>query len=236
MFGGNMKIVDINNIDFDNSFLHYTNKSNLKSITQNGLLPKIGRNAKNIELTKKVFFTKGFDNTLILMDSWIKWLTLRPKSNFIYMCGSFYMKHKIFPRFVVDIIFKKWIKNDRRIERACKTLDSILINSVFLELDLKENIDFSYEDIDEVKNQAFSRKQLSYIYTYGYDLNNPKLELWNMHTLSGKTIENNKISLINCDNSTTAKDIILFMVKNTKLDIQQYCPFLNKYLEYISVY
>ena len=60
---------------------------------------------------------------------------------------------------------------------ACKKLDNISENSVFLKLDLVENIDFSYDDIDEVKNQPFSRKQLSYIYTYGNDVNDSKMEL-----------------------------------------------------------
>lgn len=231
-----MKEIDIKNTDYNNCFFHYTDKNNLNSISQYGLLPKIGKNSKNIELTKKVFFTIGFDNTLILMDSWIKWLTLKPKSNFIYACGSFYMKHKIFPRFVVDMLFKNWIKSDKKIKRACKTLDSILKNSIFLKLDLEENIDFSFDDIDEVKKQTFSRKQLSYIYTYGYDLNNPKLELWNMHTISEKSIEKDKISLIKQNNSYSAKDIILFMVNNTKLNINEDCPFLKRYLEYINTY
>ena len=59
------------------------------------------------------------------MDAWIKWLILRPKNNFIYKCGSIYMTHKIFPRLVVDILFKKWIKSNKKINYACKKLDDI---------------------------------------------------------------------------------------------------------------
>lgn len=229
-----MKEIDIKNVDFDKCFFHYTDKNNLDSILENGLLPKIGKNSRNLELTKKVFFTIGFDNTLILMDSWIKWLTLRPDSEFIYACGSFYMKHKIFPRILVDKLFAVWIKSDKGILKACKKLDSILEKSIYLKLDLEENVDFSYEDVDEVKKQTFSRKQLGYIYKYGYDVNDPKLEPWNMHTLSGKIIEKDKISLIRYGDLTSAKDIFLFMVKNTKLNIKEECPFLYRYLEYIN--
>lgn len=185
-------------------------------------------------MNKKVFFTEGFDNTLILMDSWIKWLLLRPKSNFVYKCGCYYVTHKIFPRIVVDLIFKNWIKSDRKLDYACEKLDNILENSVFLKLDLVENIDFSYDDIDEVKNQPFSRKQLSYIYTYGNDVNDSKMELWNMHTLKDKTIEKEKIKLIEIDNSKCAKDIVLYMVDNAELSLEDKCPFLFKYLNYIS--
>lgn len=226
--------IDIKELNKTTVFLHYTDKRNVKSIFSVGLLPKIGKNSKNIELNKKVFFTEGFDNTLFLMDSWIKWLVLRPKSNFIYKCGCFYMTHKIFPKIVVDLIFKNWIKSDKKVKYACKKLDNILKNSVFLKLDLVENVDFSYSDIDEVKNQSFSRKQLGYVYTYGSDVSDSKMELWNMHTLKDKIIEPEKIKLIEINNNNCAKDIVLYMVDNTDLSIEDKCPFLVKYLNYLN--
>lgn len=225
--------IDIKELNKTTVFLHYTDKRNVKSIFSVGLLPKIGKNSKNIELNKKVFFTEGFDNTLFLMDSWIKWLVLRPKSNFIYKCGCFYMTHKIFPKIVVDLIFKNWIKSDKKVKYACEKLDNILKNSVFLKLDLVENVDFSYSDIDEVKNQSFSRKQLGYVYTYGSDVSDSKMELWNMHTLKDKIIEPEKIKLIEINNNC-AKDIVLYMVDNTDLSIEDKCPFLVKYLNYLN--
>ncbi len=226
--------IDIKELNKTTVFLHYTDKRNVKSIFSVGLLPKIGKNSKNIELNKKVFFTEGFDNTLFLMDSWIKWLVLRPKSNFIYKCGCFYMTHKIFPKIVVDLIFKNWIKSDKKVKYACEKLDNILKNSVFLKLDLVENVDFSYSDIDEVKNQSFSRKQLGYVYTYGSDVSDSKMELWNMHTLKDKIIEPEKIKLIEINNNNCAKDIVLYMVDNTDLSIEDKCPFLVKYLNYLN--
>ncbi len=226
--------IDIKELNKTTVFLHYTDKRNVKSIFSVGLLPKIGKNSKNIELNKKVFFTEGFDNTLFLMDSWIKWLVLRPKSNFIYKCGCFYMTHKIFPKIVVDLIFKNWIKSDKKVKYACEKLDNILKNSVFLKLDLVENVDFSYSDIDEVKNQSFSRKQLGYVYTCDSDVSDSKMELWNMHTLKDKIIEPEKIKLIEINNNNCAKDIVLYMVYNTDLSIEDKCPFLVKYLNYLN--
>ena len=226
-------LVDVRQLDKNNTFFHYTNKNNVNSIFQKGLLPKIGKSSKNIELNKKVFFTKGFDNTLILMDSWIKWLVLRPKNNLIYKCGCFYMTHK-FPQIVVDLIFKNSIKSDTKIEYAFKKLDDILENSVFLKLDLIENIDFSYDDIDEVKSQPFSRNQLKYVYNYGNDINDNKLELWNMHTIKDKVIEKEKIKLLNLNGTKCAKDIVLYMVDNTDISLEDKCPFLFKYLNYIK--
>lgn len=224
------KIINIKDIDINNSFLHYTHKSNIESIMEKGLLPKIGKNSRNIELNKKVFFTVGFDNTLILIDAWLKWLILKPKNNFVYKCGCFYMKHRIFPRFVVDLIFKKSISNGRKIKYAYKKLDGILENSVFLKLDLVENVDFSYKDTDEVKKQNFSRKQLSYIYTYENTIDE-RLELWNMHTLKDKVIESSKINLIKFDDTYCAKDVILYMVKVSKLNLKDICPVFYGYLK-----
>ena len=55
-----------------------------------------------------------------------------------------------------------------------------------------------------------------------------------MHTLKDKTIEKEKIKLIEIDNYKCAKDIVLYMVDNTKLSLEDKCPFLLKYLNYIS--
>lgn len=158
------KCIDICEIDKNTSYFHYTNNENLDNIFNFGLEPRIDKNSIGIEKSKKVFFTIGFDNTLILMDAWIKWLVLRPKSNFIYRCGTFFMTKSYFPKFIVDNIFKNWIKSEKRIKNACESLNRILNDSVFLLLDLEKNIDFLYNDVDEVKQQKFSREQLRYIY------------------------------------------------------------------------
>ena len=230
----NQKSIDITLLDCNEVFLHYTNKNNLDSIFKDGLIPTIGNNSKNIELNKKIFFTKGFDNTLILMDSWIKWLVLRPKSDFIYKCGYIYMTNKIFPRFVVDLIFKNSIENNSKINYACKKLDDILENSVFLKLNLIEKIDFNYNDIDEVKKQPFSRKQLNYIYSYGNDSNDITMELWNMHTIVDKIIEKEKLEIVSINNSYSAKKIVMYLVKNSKMDLNEKCPFLLKYVKFAN--
>lgn len=224
------KTIDIKSINSNNTFLHYTNINNIESIMKKGLEPRIGSNSLAIEKSKKVFFTIGFDNTLILMDAWIKWLVLRPKSNFLYRCGAYFMTKSYFPKIIVDKIFKTWIKNENRTKNACEKLDIILKNSVFLVLDLKENVDFSYEDIDEVKNQKFSRNQLEYIYTYGNDINDVTVERWNMHTFSDKIIEKNKISILKHNGLYTAKDMIMYMLNKTDIDPYE-LPFLNYYIK-----
>lgn len=231
-----IKNIDISKIDKNKCFLHYTNKNNIDSIFKFGLEPRIGKNSMAIEKSKKIFFTEGFDNTLILMDTWIKWLVLRPKNNFIYRCGAgaFFMTKSFFPKVIVDTIFKNWIKSDRRIEYACKKLNNILNESVFLLLDLKENIDFKYNDIEEVKNQKFSRKQLKYVYTYCDNIEDNTIEKWNMHTLSNKKIEKEKITLLKLNKSFNANDLLEYMYNQSSLNFSLNLPFLYKYInEYI---
>jgi len=224
------KTKDIKNIDKNNCFLHYTNKNNINSIFEHGLEPRIGKNSIAIEKSKKIFFTIGFDNTLILMDAWIKWLILRPESNFLYRCGAFFMTKSYFPKIIVDTLWKNWIKNEKRINRACKKLNKILNESVFLMLDLKENIDYLTEDIDEVKNQKFSREQLKYIYTYHYNVNDTKMENWNMHTITDKIIEKEKITLLKYNDTIKAIDLIKYMINSSNIDFEKELPFFNRYI------
>ncbi len=51
-----INIIDLKNINWDTVYLHYTNKSNLNDIIENGLQPRKGINAKVIEKSKKYFF------------------------------------------------------------------------------------------------------------------------------------------------------------------------------------
>ena len=187
--------IDISDIDGDTSFLHYTNSSNLKEIFEKGLEPRIGKNSVVIEKSKKVFFTVGFKNTLIIMDVWLMWLLSRPKNQFIYKLGAYFLTKSYFPKFIYDIIFSFWHKSEKKLEKALKELDKILLSSVFLVLDLEDKIDFDYEDYDEVKVQNFPKRMLKSIYKYGSDLDNPKMESWNMHTYSNKVIEKEKITV-----------------------------------------
>ena len=55
----NISMIDINEINLENVFLHYTSKDNISNIFNNGLEPRIGENSKGIEQTKKIFFTIG---------------------------------------------------------------------------------------------------------------------------------------------------------------------------------
>ena len=63
-----MKTINLEEIDAEKVFLHYTAGKNLPSIEREGLLPKIGANSKYIERTEKIFFCVGTDGFLMIMD------------------------------------------------------------------------------------------------------------------------------------------------------------------------
>lgn len=71
-FNNQIQIKDINNIDLDSVFLHYTNVCNLENILNKGLEPRIGINSKGIEKSEKVFFSVGDKGALVIMDVWLK--------------------------------------------------------------------------------------------------------------------------------------------------------------------
>ena len=224
-----MKTKDITNTNINKLFFHYTNIKNIKSISKNGLIPKIGKNSKEIEKSEKIFFCIGDLGVLTLMEVWIRWLVLRPNSNFIYKCGANYMRKKYLPQFIVTILFRIWANNKLRIKNKCKKLKKIMNNSVFLALDLKENKDFGYEDIDEVKSQNFIKKHLKYIYEPYGNLDNNKMDYWNMHTYSNKNISKDKITLLKIKGSTNANDILRYLINKNENYVNNNLPYLRDY-------
>ena len=229
----NIPIIDINDINLENIFLHYTSKDNIYSIFKNGLEPRIGENAKGLEQTKKVFFTIGEKNALIIMDVWLKWLMSRPKNKYIYRLGAYFMKQSYFPKFIYDVIFKFYHESNKKFIMACDTLKEILDNSCYLVLGLEENVDYDFEDVDEVKKQAFPRRFLKGVYKYNSDLNSTKMEYWNMHTYSNKVIEPQKIKLLKFQQDISAEKILKYLIDKNFDYVKENLELLYKYYNYI---
>ena len=55
-----MKRVILEELDKENTFFHFTRKENIKFIEQNGLIATKGQNAKNVEITPKIFFHRKY--------------------------------------------------------------------------------------------------------------------------------------------------------------------------------
>lgn len=242
----NISIKDIQDIDFQFAYFHYTNNSNIKGIDRDGLIPKIGNSATGIELTEKVFFAIGVKGVFAIFDSWLRWLIAKRLTDLpgekadipFYRLCTFLMRLPIFRYLMSAIVnFAVWIefKLPSFKIKSFKIMKNILDNSSFLILDLKEEIDFSYKDIDEVKAQCFDRKLLHTVYARQNKMNSKKMDYWNMHTFSNITILPNKITLLKTNDSYCCTDILLWMVKNTKIDLKVFAPYLYDFLNYYDL-
>lgn len=234
------EVIDIKNTD-KNTFFHYTNIHNLDSISKNGLEPRIGDNAIGIEENKKIFFTIGITNSLILMESWIKWLIAKSPTDFpgkrldgpVYKIATIMLKIKFLQPLIT--LFVRWeLSTKYKRISAYKKLKKILDESVYLSLDLKEGVDFSFSDMDEVKGNTFDRALLKYLYSYKSNVDDFNMEYWNMHTTANKMIEKEKIKMIKVGDSTNASDILEYMRKNSDIKIKKDLPYLYGYFQWIE--
>ena len=218
--------------DIDLHYFHFTSKSNLNSIEKYGLIPKISKHAKYLEKTKKVFFVEGLDNLLVLFDCWINVYFYMPKIPFIYTLGSHFLRQRWFPQIISDCYFGILKRTKIHTKRAFKVFEKLLNESILLHLDLEEKIDFRYDDVDEIKTRNYKKRHLELMgYSPNYSsLENNVMDEWNMHCLPNHVVSKNKIRLCFINNSYELKDIFMFAIHHTKLNIKEICPALYGYL------
>lgn len=230
----NIIVKDISQIDIKHSFFHYTNKKNLDTILENGLEPRIGENSLYVEKTPKNFFVEGERGIITIIDVWLRWLTSKSNtSKFIYWLGTFYMRTPFCIKSIPNNIVKKKLKNIKKRNKVYEKMKNILDNSIFLILDLEENIDFDYNNIDEVKTTYYS-SFLKLLYPSNSNLKNPKIEYWNMHTYPNKNINPEKISLLKENNNDNANDILINIIEKNIKYIQTNHEFLYEYYNYFQ--
>mgnify|MGYP001060695367 CR=1 FL=1 len=228
-------VKDISQIDLKHSFFHYTNKQNLDTILKNGLEPRIGENALYVEKTPKIFFAEGEKWIVTIMDVWLKWLTGKiSTSKFKYWFGTaIYMKIPFCIKSIPNNMVKKSLDSKEKRLKAYVKMKEILDNSIFLVLDLKENIDFDYNDTDEVK-KTYYESFLNLLYPSDSDLKDNKMEYWNMHTYSNKAIKPQKISLLKHNDNYDVNNILISIIEKDIKYIKNNYEFLYEYYIYIQ--
>lgn len=228
-----MERYELSKRDIKNNYFHFTRVKNLESIEEKGLLPKISIHAQALEETKKVFFVEGLDNLIILFDCWIHVCTKYPLFPGLFNLGTIVMRYKWFPKSIINGYFRYTEINKIHKWVAYKYFDHFLKTHIILNLDLKEGEDFSYDDIDQIKNKGYDK---DYLVKGGYslkysDLDSNRMDKWNLHTYTDHIINNTKIKevLLNGENDLTK--ILLFVINNTKMDVSDMCPDLFDYLQ-----
>lgn len=187
----------------------------------------------HLKIQKKVFFVEGLDNLLILFDCWINVCEKYP-----HIPGAFNLGTKIrgknrFSKFFINLYFK-WTKINK-IHKfvAYKYFDWFLKRYILLNIDIKEGVDFSFDDIDQIKEKGYDR---DYLIKAGYslkysDLESIKMDKWNLHTFTEHGVSLDKIKICYADNSYKMLDILNYALNHTNLDIEVICPVLWKYLK-----
>ncbi len=225
---------DITEIDLKHSFFHYTNKDNLEGILNDGLEPRVGENSLHVEKNPKIFFAKGEKGIITMIDVWLRWLTAKGNSSkYKYGLGTLYLRTPFLIKKIPNYIVKKNLENRKKRMEAYEKMKNILENSIFLILELEENIDFSYDDIDEVKD-TYYESFLRLLYPSDSNLKNKKMEYWNMHTYSNKIIESDKIAVLKDKNNCQTSQILIGIIERNIEYIKKNCRFLYEYYRYIN--
>ncbi len=218
--------------DMHSNYFHFTKKSNLKSIVEKGLVPKISFHAQSLENTKKVFFVEGLDNLLILFDCWINVCKKYPLIPGMFNLGTKIMKYNWFPQKIINGYFKYTEYNKIHKLIAYKYFDRFLKKYVLLNLEIKEKMDFDFNDIDQIKAKGYKKEYLiqgGYSLEYS-DLKSIKMDKWNLHTFSNHGVDASKLKICSINNSIKMMDILNFALKNSNLNIKKVCPILWQYL------
>lgn len=228
-------VKDISHVDLEKSFFHYTNKQNLESILSKGLEPRIGENSLYVEKTPKVFFAKGEKGIITIMDVWLKWLTGKISTGkFKYWIGtSIYLKLPFCIKSIPNNMVKRALSSKEKRLKAYEKMKSILDDSVFLVLDLEENVDFDYNDIDEVK-KTYYESFLRLLYPSDSNLEDFKMEYWNMHTYANRIVDSNKISLLKFNDCYDANKILINIIEKNIKYVENNYAFLYEYYIYIK--
>ena len=151
----------------------------------------------------------------------------------MFHLGTKIMKYKWFPKSIINGYFKYTEYNKLHKFVAYKYFDNFLKKYILLNLNIDENIDFSFEDVDQIKAKNYPK---AYLIKGGYspkysDLETIKMDRWNLHTFSNHGIDASKLKVCYINNSCKMIDILCFALDHTKLDVSDICPDLWKYLQ-----
>ena len=204
-----MEIINISELDLKNSFFHFDARS-LEYIKEYGFTPDIGPDSKNAEETPKVFFSKGIDGVLDIIDVWLIW-----RMNKDHVDSNQWIK---------EFLSESYLFDEEKKNITFNNMYTWLSERKYYKVDLEEGIDYKIDDIDEAKSSAIQNKknceksgEHPWRYLFAMQMYkgkiknfNDKMEQWNMHTVSNKGISADKISLIETnDGKNDALSVIL---------------------------
>lgn len=241
----NINYLELNNIsleELDSRFFHFCDDEFLDIYDSVGMSPKIGNNSKGIDFEPSIFFSKGVEGVLELWDVWFKW-----KADRLFNPQN---KEKS-----TDTEIKEWfnyfssgefLNDDELLNKVFDIMIEEMERNSYYLLDIKENEDFTYDQVDHKKESAIEnakeRGYLSPMTTMMYgkfsDFSTPIVDKWNMQTIPGKniTITPDKLTRVSFNGKTDLVSIVVVLYERYKKEskIQVYLPVLDKFISYVK--
>lgn len=221
-----MEKITITELNADSLF-HFTETSNLKRISREGLIPTIGENSHGIEDTPKIFFSKGEIGILKVTEVWLRWLMNRiygPNNRLgIYNDLSPEECGKDLKKWTNEFLSGKFLEDQEKKEFLFSYFYDYLKRRTYLTLDIEDGKEYSIDDIDENKvtmrksKDSLDKALATVMYGDFSDMDNLSMDEWNMHTKTGKAIKQDKIRIVTTkDNKDDMLSLVLYLYDRNK--------------------
>lgn len=207
----NLDISEFSYEQLDSLFYHWSPKEFFSVYNETGMPASIGKNSDGIDSEVSIFFSKGTLGVLLLWDVWLKWRLNRmfnPQyrgNNLLEVRNN---QKRYFSGNITEAERREWVEwiryfcnkefmNDLKVlETLFKFEFNEMMSSDYFVLDLKENEEFRWNQIDSKKqSMLLNEKKYNRISTIGRvqygsysDYSTPVADKWNMQTIPGKNI------------------------------------------------
>lgn len=207
----NLDISEFSYEQLDSLFYHWSPKEFFSVYNETGMPASIGKNSDGIDSEVSIFFSKGTLGVLLLWDVWLKWrlnrmfnpqyrgnnlLEVRNNQNRYFSGNITEEERREWVEWIRYFCNKEFMNDPKILETLFKFEFKEMIDSDYFILNLKENEEFRWDQIDSKKqSMLLNEKKYNRISTIGRlqygsysDYSTPVADKWNMQTIPGKNI------------------------------------------------
>lgn len=207
----NLDISEFSYEQLDSLFYHWSPKEFFSVYNETGMPASIGKNSDGIDSEVSIFFSKGTLGVLLLWDVWLKWrlnrmfnpqyrgnnlLEVRNNQNRYFSGNITEEERREWVEWIRYFCNKEFMNDPKVLETLFKFEFNEMMSSDYFVLDLKENEEFRWDQIDSKKqSMLLNEKKYNRISTIGRvqygsysDYSTPVADKWNMQTIPGKNI------------------------------------------------
>ena len=207
----NLDISEFSYEQLDSLFYHWSPKEFFSVYNETGMPASIGKNSDGIDREVSIFFSKGTLGVLLLWDVWLKWrlnrmfnpqyrgnnlLEVRNNQKRYFSGNITEEERREWVEWIRYFCNKEFMNDPKVLETLFKFEFNEMMSSDYFVLDLKENEEFRWDQIDSKKqSMLLNEKKYNRISTIGRvqygsysDYSTPVADKWNMQTIPGKNI------------------------------------------------